>query len=216
MKLKEFDFWAFKLELEESRQFSLFCRSVCAHFERHFQPIETENIYRIIIKISESEERNSTTEESSSVLKYYKSFNFDKFSKMKEISKKEFLLDFLFESLLELCKKFKWSTESFLNAYNLVKREKFVNTYVHKRKNSRNRKLIAELECHHESAKFDCYLKVYDRSGNEVLNKLLFTEDPDEFLFNGLLGDIKWLDNQTLMLLRRDRSEVERFKLNST
>ena len=57
MKLKEFDLWAFKLELSESKKFSLFIRCVCAHFERHFQPIETDGIYRIILKLSDQDQR---------------------------------------------------------------------------------------------------------------------------------------------------------------
>lgn len=42
MKLTEFSLWAFKLELSLARKFTLFSRCVCAHFERHFDPIETD------------------------------------------------------------------------------------------------------------------------------------------------------------------------------
>ncbi len=69
MKLKEFDLWAFKLAHAESAKFSTFNRCVCAHFERHFLPIETDGVYRVIIKLSEPDSRIETTEISSSVLK---------------------------------------------------------------------------------------------------------------------------------------------------
>lgn len=88
MKLKEFALWGFKLPLEESRKFTLFNRSVCAHFERHFEAIDTDGVYRVIVKLSESDERVNTTEESSSVLKYYKTFDFASFNKLEEQSKK--------------------------------------------------------------------------------------------------------------------------------
>ena len=107
MKLKEFNLWAFLLTLPESRKFTLFNRSVCAHFERHFEPIETNNIYRIIIKLSEDKSRTNNIEESSSVLKYYKWFDFKYFETLNETSKKKFLLDTLYNALQELCHIFK-------------------------------------------------------------------------------------------------------------
>lgn len=213
MKLKEFDLWAFKLDLPENRKFTLFNRSVCAHFERHFKQIDTNGVYGIIIKLSESDERDGTTEESSSVLKFYKPFNFSEFNYLEEVARKKYLLNTLFDALLELCVMFDWPKEPFEKAYSLVVQENFVNNYCFKKKNSRNRKLIAELECHHESTKFDCLLKVKDKTGNDIFSKLLFTEEPDEYLFNSLLGDIKWIDNETVAVLKKDKSEVERIKI---
>jgi hypothetical protein len=213
MKLKEFDLWAFKLELPQSRKFTLFNRSVCAHFERHFKCIDTNGVYGIIIKLCESDERDGTTEISSSVLKYYKPFDFTEFNNLGEMARKKYLLNTLFDALLELCEKFGWPKEPFEEAYNLVLCENFVNHYCFKKKNSKNRKMIAELECRHESTKFDCLLNVKDKEGNQIFSKLLFTEEPDEYLFNSLLGDIKWIDNETLAALKKDRSEIERFKI---
>lgn len=213
MKLKEFSLWGFKLELSESRKFTLFNRSVCAHFERHFQSIDTENIYRVIVKLSEPDERENTTEESSSVLKYYKSFDFNSFFELDENSKQKFLLDVLYQSLIELCDKHGWPKEPFIEAYNLVLKDEFINVYEFKKKNSRNRKLVAKLECNHNSTSFDCFLKVVDKSGEEICSKLLFSEEPDEFIFNSLLGDVKWIDDETVAVLKKDKSEVERIKL---
>jgi len=212
MKLKEFDLWGFKLKLKDSRRFTLFNRCVCAHFERYFQPIDTDGIYRVIIKLSESDDRDNTIEESSSVLKYYKAFDFNKFYDLDKISKKKFLLNTLYDSLLELCDKFGWSKEPFSAAYEMVIKDNFINIYTHKKKNNRTRKLIAEIVCHHKSSKFDCYLQVKNKEGAEVFKKLLFTEEPDEFLFNGLLGDIKWLPNDVLVYLNKG-TEIERFQL---
>ena len=215
MKLKEFDLWCFKLPLKESRKFTLFNRCVCAHFERHFQQIGTNGKYRIIIKLSESDDREYTTEESSSVLKYYKTFDFNRFYSMSERARKIYLLDTLCDSLIELCEIFDWPKKPFKEAYEKVLEENFINTYIQKRKSSPNRKLIAEIECHHESAKFDCYLKIKNKEGKEVFAKLLFSEEPDEFLFNGRIGDVKWLSNDTLIHINRDKMELERFELET-
>lgn len=212
MKLKEFVLWGFKLKLKDSRKFTLFNRSVCAHFERHFQSINTDSIYRVAIKLSEGDERDGATEESSSVLKYYKAFDFNKFYDMDEMAKKKLMLDTLYDSLIDLCDKFGWLKTPFNEAYKMVLKEHFINTYSHKRKMSRSRKFVAEIVCHHESSKFDCYIEVRNKEGIEVFNKLVFSEEPDEFSFNGLMGDIKWISNDTLVYLKKDRTEIERFQ----
>lgn len=213
MKLKEFALWGFKLSLEDSRKFTLFNRSVCAHFERHFKTIDTENIYRVIVKLSDNDDRDGKIEESSSVLKYYKNFDFIGFYKLNELARKKVLLDTLFDSLIELCDMFDWSKSGFSEAYEIVVKENFFNNYNFKRKMNRNRKLVAEIICNHGPAKFDCNLLVKTKEGKELFTKLLFSEEPDEFLFNSLLGDIKWIDNETLAVLKKDRSEVERIQI---
>jgi len=214
MKLKEFSLWGFKLPLEESREFTLFNRSICAHFERHFEAFDTKGVYRVIIKLSEPDERVNTIEESSSVLKFYKAFDFDELSSLDRQAKKERLLNVLYHSLLELCEKLSWPSKPFKQAYDAVYQDKFVNIYDFKKKNSRNRKLIAKLECHHGTESFDCYVKVEDKSGSEILKKLVFSSEPDEFIFNSLLGDLKWVDDETLSILRKNRSEIERVRLD--
>ena len=213
MKLREFALWGFKLPLDESRSFTLFNRCLCSHFERCFESIETEGIYRVIIKLSEPDHRENSTEESSSVLKYYKAFDFVSFNKLNNHDKKSRLIDILFNSLIELCDKYGWSKEPFIKAYQAVIKDNFINVYDFRKKNSRNRKLVARMECHHDSKSFDCYLKVDNKDGEEIFSQLLFTELPDEFLFNPLLGDIKWLDNESLAVLKKDRSVVEHIKI---
>jgi hypothetical protein len=212
MKLKEFSLWGYKLELEESRKFTLFNRCVCAHFERHFEPIETDGIYRVVIKLSEPDGRTGTTELSSSVLKFYKTFNFLLFDSLDELAKKQHLLDKLYESLIQLCELFGWPKGSFNKAYEAVIQEDFLNIYTIKKKSNRNKTLFAELMCNHNVYSFDCFIRVKDKLGKEIYSKLLFSEEPDEFMFNGRIGDIKWLSNDILVHLEKGNTELERFE----
>ncbi|MBL1293285.1 MAG: hypothetical protein COB61_005370 [Thiotrichales bacterium] len=212
MKLKEFSLWGFKLELVESRKFTLFNRCVCAHFERHFEPIETDGVYRIVIKLSEPDERAGTNELSSSVLKFYKEFNFSLFYSLDELSRKKQLLDVLYESLIQLCDLFGWPKDNFNKAYELVIKDNYLNVYSIKKKSNRNKTLCAELTCDHSTDSFECYILVKDKLGKEIYHKLLFSEEPDEFMFNGRIGDIKWLSNDILVHLKKDKTELERFE----
>lgn len=215
MKLKEFSLWGFKLELSESRKFTLFNRCVCAHFERHFDPIETDGVYRVVVKLSEPDGRVGTTELSSSVLKCYKAFDFSLFDSLEKKAKKNLLLDTLYQSLIQLCEQFGWPKAHFDKAYEQVVQDDFSNIYSVKKKNNRKKTLFAELLCDHNADSFDCFIKVKDKSGKEMLNRLLFSEEPDEFMFNERVGDIKWLPNDILVHLKKDKTELERFEFSS-
>jgi len=212
MKLNEFVLWGFKLDLTESRNFTLFNRCVCAHFERHFVPIETDGIYRVVVKLGEADHRVDSTELSSSVLKVYEEFDFGSFGKLSVKSKKELLLDTLYQSLMRLCEKYNWPKVNFREAYEQVVNEDFVNIYCISEKICRNRKMIAELLCEHDIGSFDCFLRVKDQSGREIRRELLFSEEPDEYLFNERIGDIRWLSNDILVHQKKDKTELARFE----
>ena len=213
MKLKEFSLWGFKLELSESREFTLFNRCVCAHFERHFEPIETDSVYRVVVKLCGPDERVDAFELSSSVIKYYKEFDFAYFESLNLIAKRGLLLDTLYDSLMSLCEMHEWPKDTFHEAYEMVIRDNFVNTYTIKRKLSRNKKLSAELIGKHDEKAFDCSLVIRSSDGKELLNEHLFSEEPDEFLFNSRVGDIKWISKTAVVHQSKDKQELAKFDI---
>ncbi len=211
MKLKEFSLWAFTLELDLARKFTLFSRCVCAHFERLFDPIETDGIYRVVVKLCGPDERVGTTELSSSVIKYYKEFDLDYFEGLNLVAKKRFLLDALYNSLMSLCDMEGWPKGPFHEAYERVIRENFVNIYTIKRKLNQNKHMSAELVGNHDEKAFNCFIVVKDSNGEERLNEHLFSEEPDEFLFNSRIGDIRWVNKTTVVHQSKDKQELARF-----
>lgn len=215
MKLKEFEFWAYKLELSESRDFSFLTRCVCAHFERYFESINTNGVYRVIVKLSDGDSRDGTSEISSSVLKFYKKFDFHTFNGLDDLSQKKLLLNTLYESLIEISDSYGWPKAGFKKAYDLVIQDQFVNIYVIKSKLNSKKSLIAKLVGQHSSDSFCLFVSVSDTVGNEIYNKLLLSEKPDEIYFNGLIGDIKWVSNEVLVHLAKDKTELERFQFNA-
>lgn len=207
MKLKEFELWAFKLPTEEASALSLFSRSVFAHLERHFEPIDTDGIYRVILKLCEDDSRIGSTETSSSVLKYYKKFDFISFNKSNDLEKKEILLNTMQSSLLELSNIYKWDNAKFNDACTKVRDDKFINSYIYSEKWNRSKSLSAKIFCEHDTDAFKCSLLVFDKAGTVILNKHLFEEKPDEFLFNSKLLKVKWLDKRKLHIFNKNHSE---------
>lgn len=213
MKLTEFSLWAFKLELDLARKFTLFSRCVCAHFERVFDSIDTNGIYRVVVKLCGPDERVSTTELSSSVIKYYKEFDFDYFESLNLVAKKRILLDTLYDALMSLCEMEGWPKGPIHEAYEKVIQENFVNTYTIKGKLSRNKKLSAELIGDHDEKMFECSIVIKNSDGKELLREHLFSEEPDEFLFNTRIGDVKWINKTTVVRQSKDKQELARFDI---
>ncbi|MCC2614637.1 hypothetical protein LJ739_00095 [Aestuariibacter halophilus] len=214
MKLKEFDLWAYKLELDDSRAFTLESRCVCAHFERHFKGLETESVYRVVVKLSEGDPRDGTLETSSSVLKYYQSFDFDSFRKLNPIEKKELLLSKLYNSLLSLCEANGWAKEPFEKARSSVIEERFLNSYEVSRKNNPNRSMVASLNAEHTAEAFRLDIIVTDKSGKEIYKNTVLSEEPDEFFFNGRIGRIRWESSNVLNYIAKDKSILETIRFD--
>lgn len=214
MKLKEFALWGYKLELDESRAFTLENRCVCAHFERHFKGLETECVYRVVVKLSEGDSRDGTSEVSNSVLKYYAPFDFNSFSKLEIHERKELLLFTLHSSLLRLCEVNGWDKEPFEIAKSNVIEEKFLNSYEVSRKSNPARSMVASLIAEHTADNFKLDIVVTNRTGKKLLKKAVLSEEPDEFLFNGQIGRIKWESSYVLNYISKDNSVLEIIKID--
>lgn len=215
MKLREFSLWAYKLELNDSRNFTLENRCICSHLERHFNEIDTENIYRVVIKLSDTDPRDGTIEESSSVLKFYEQFDFEHFYKLEGSKRKEYTLETLYKSLLKVCELKKWNTEPFKLARQAVLDENFDNSYEIRSKNNRAKSMIASLNAKHTENLFTLTLVVKNKQGKTLLEKEVLTEEPDEFIFNSQVGDLKWVSNELLTYIAKDKSVVEEINIKS-
>lgn len=213
MELKEFDIWAYKLELNDSRAFTLENRCVCAHFERHFIGIETDGVYRVVIKLSEGDPRDGTFEIGSSVLKYYETFDFISFSKLDVYERKKLLLSTLYNSLMRLCETNNWDKKPFDVAKSSVIEENFLNSYEVSRKINQKRNMVAVLNAEHTAEEFQLDIVITDKSGKEVSRKKVLSEEPDEFLFNGQIGRIQWESSNILNYIAKDKRILETIKV---
>ena len=214
MKLKEFALWAYKLDLDDSRAFTLENRCVCAHFERHFKGLETEGVYRVVVKLSDGDPRDGTSEISSSVLKHYVAFDFSSYKKLDIHERKELLLSTLYKSLMVLCEENDWDKEPFEKAKSRVLEDKFFNSYEVSRKSNSKRNMVACLKAEHTMEEFKLDVVVLDKSGKEVLKKTVLSEQPDEFLFNSQIGRIQWESSDVLNYVTKDKSVLETMKFN--
>ncbi len=215
MKLKEFVLWAYKLDLSDSRAFTLENRCVCAHFERHFRGGETEDIYRVVIKLSEYDPRNGTTDSSNSVLKFYESFDFDYLHSLIGQEKKRYLLETLVASLVKLCELTGWESEPFKLAKQKVIEEEFDNSYEVARKNNRSRNMVAILNAQHTEKEFSLSVVVKDKRNNKIIEKQVLSVEPDEFIFNSQIGDLRWSSHDVLTYRAKDKSTIETIHINS-
>jgi hypothetical protein len=214
LKLKEFALWAYKLDLDDSRAFTLENRCVCAHFERHFKGLETQGVYRVVVKLSEDDPRDGMSEISSSVLKYYDTFDFSAYDKLDTYDRKRLLLSTLYKSLLRLCEEKGWESEPFEMAYSGVMKDKLCNSYEVSRKFNSKRSMVASLNAEHTAEEFRLEILITNKLGKEVLKKTVLSEEPDEFLFNSQIGRIQWESSDVLNYVDKDKSVLETMRIN--
>jgi hypothetical protein len=168
----------------------------------------------VVVKLSEGDPRDGTSETSSSVLKYYDAFDFSTYNKLDTYDRKQLLLSTLHKSLLRLCEDKGWNKEPFEIAKSGVIKDKFINSYEVSRKNNPNRSMIAILSAEHTAEEFKLNIVVTDKSGKEILKKTVLSEEPDEFLFNSQIGRIQWESSDILNYIAKDKSVLETMKVN--
>ena len=198
MKLKEFVIWAYKLPLEDAGRISNFSRSVLAHFERSFNPIVTDGVYRVIIKITDDPALFGNIEHREGVLIFNEYFDIESFEKESIESKKLKILNLMLNSVIELCDTYGWCKNNFIAAYEKVIGDNFKNHYIYKSKWNRKKSLQAKIFCEHESDFFRCSLIVDNKDGVVIFKSVLFDTKPQEYKFNERLGNISWINNDTL------------------
>jgi hypothetical protein len=125
------------------------------------------------------------------------------------------LLNTLCDSLLKLCQKNGWITEPFETAKAKVIEDKFDNSYEISRKNNMSRNMVAYLNAEHTSDRFTLDLIVKNKLGIEVVRKPVLSVEPDDFLFSGQIGSIRWASNDVLNYIANDKSVIETIELRA-
>ena len=65
--------------------------------------------------------------------------------------------------------------------------------------------MSAELVVSHDEEIFNCFIVIKDKDGRALIKEHLFSEEPDEFIFNARIGDIRWVDKTTVRYQSKDK-----------
>ncbi len=139
------------------------------------------------------------------------------FYKLSDVEKKKKTLDLLMQGVQCVIQEKGWNAEPFLIAYAKTKEKayQFKKTYK-KPKSSPNRKLKAKIEIEIGLYESSATLIVEDKMQTELAKTNIHTTIPRWELLYDYLGDLKWIDNETVRVYERysDNKKYTELKVN--
>lgn len=176
--------------------FRLQTRCITAFVERLCKTVDAPDFWKISINCVQ-DAKKYTNKVVGGVLEVYYKFNFDEFTKLTDIEKKKFTLSVLKENVLKVFSDLNIESDDFKNACEQVESCNYRNEWVWKRK--KNKKITAEIALVHEIEKVEIFLRTYiDKEKKREF--LLLETKPNEFYFVQYLGNLKWIDEETVFL----------------
>jgi len=115
---------------------------------------------------------------------------------------REFFHDCLVKSITDIEKNYKIPGKEILNCYQDLKKNNFVNEWVHQKKSDKKKGVLIELVCLLTIDKFQLTLRV-TKEAKEIFSKVILEKDPDEIAFEYELGDILIEDDKITVTKKR-------------
>jgi hypothetical protein len=186
-------------------------RCISSLFSRLLGKIKTDDSKKIIVECC-SIEPEVSIKNYSGILTTQVFINFKNYESSDNQGKKRIALTLLYKGISYICEKKKWDLTPFSIVNDLMVSSNYINEWFWKRPvfNS-NRELSAQLYFKHDLSAFDVYLFIR-RKTTVIQKSLLISEEPHELFYANLLGELKWLTNNDVVLETRDKEK--RFSLH--
>ena len=191
----------------EIRHFENQTRCIATSFIRslgHYRNEDTKKI-NIMCTKEEKHKRISTVLD---ICEVHMKFDYDEYMTGSLLEKKRLILETIMLAVRKVADSKKWDIEPFEKVYEQIIEANYVSEWVWKKpKQSPDRKHKAKLFLQHELDEITMSIIVTDNKGNELKRETIITEQPDEWEYSGHLGELKWLDNETVALFHKYNNE---------
>jgi hypothetical protein len=217
LKLREFDLDLPVASGEERVAFRRRTRSVAALYERCFDArIETGDVWKVLIECVPQAE-NVRTRNLLGVFVVQRELDSGSFWQAGSEKQQRMALDLLMSGILVAAEQNGWDVQAFEDARRCVIDQSFKNEWwLGRTKWSRARKHRADVWCMHDPERFRAWLVVFDSTGKEIRRKQVIDELPSEFVFTPLLGELKWLSEETVVLYSKQGEQVGTLMLKAS
>jgi hypothetical protein len=207
MILKEFDLDLPEKDKNTRHAFRNDVRCIAAHYFSFFpKKFKTSGFWKVLVEcVSE----DKAPELYMDVKTVKVDFDFDNYLSLEKLDKKKAILDVLHRGVTKVSDEEGWDS-SFLDVCKANVIESNYDYYwtYKKPKKNREKKLIAELLCHHDLDTFTATMQIRDLDGETIFEEIVVNEDPNEFVFAYKLGDFKWISNNEIELYNKSKKHV--------
>lgn len=189
-------------------------------YSRFIADIKIYNLRKISIEIIEYADKVHIipTHKLTNVCVIYKYLDLSVLSEVKqETTICEFLLDFVLESIIELCEKYHWPKEKFKEAYDKVIESKFKNEFVLlSQKLSNDKRYGASIIVNSIKEYVSILLELNDKNQCDEtrrieLAKIVYYRDE----FSNIVHNLKWVSNEELIVSNKDEEINFKFSVQN-
>lgn len=114
-------------------------------------------------------------------------------------------LDYLMDGIEKVIEEKGWNVSSFYQARDQVRYRRYVNEWIWKSPiPNKSKKFTAEVLVEHEVTQARISVRFRDNDQAVVGVKHLVSDEPNEFIFDAYLGQLRWLNESTVELISRD------------
>jgi hypothetical protein len=198
---------------ERNFKFRLQARFILSLFERLLGGFKNDQCSRIIINCVPV-----ITKEPRHFDGYYYvqvSYDINNFFQLDDLDKKKKILELIQIGLTEIINKERWDRSLFDRVFNQIIDGNYINQWVWKKqKSSPGRQYIAKVLCDHKMYSCDIKVMITDKEGNVLKEKTVVTAKPDEWAYAKYFGDLKWLLNNEVVLISKNKECEFKIKID--
>ena len=195
-------------EAFKRREFELQTRCICALFSRLLGKYETEDTKALRVLCVEKTEGAEMLTLYGGFCRIQAYFDYTAFTALDDFGKKKAILEVLMKGIRRVAVMKNWKIEPFECVYEQIIKTNYVNEwYWGKPKQSPDGKCKAKLFLQHELREIVMSIVVVDRKDNELKRQAILVEEPSEYQYVQHLGELKWLDNETVALFHKYNNE---------
>lgn len=174
--------------------------------------------HRVNIILTDSEEKKKN-KKFASIYEHSVKIDYEKFEVLNDNSKKEFLLEIIYNGFMELATEFSWDKEVINRSYQKSKKENYQFIYHTDFKSNRNRKDKGRIAITLKDNLVTFYSEIYNSKRNELLSAELLTTEETNFSwwrkikeygwFDKLNFGLKLMDGEVWIVSNKDKAEVK-------
>lgn len=188
-------------------------RCIAEMYTYHLGKFETNNIKKVMINCVSLIENHEIVIIDGTV-EVEVDFDIYTYLRLSNSEKKKVILNKIQVGILKVASKFHWESSLFQSVYNIICEKNYKNEYIWRKKYSPSRRYVGITFCIHDINTFEIFLIIKDKTTEVVLKKeLIIRERPNEFAFVRHLGNLRWISENEVVLINKNKNKKWSIKL---
>jgi hypothetical protein len=182
-------------------------RCICSLYEQNFEKLRTVDCWKLLIECVK-EITDNRIRCYDGVCQANVQLDIDWYFGLTNIEKKKLILSLLKQGVDKIIEEKKWDKQPFEIAYQKIIAGEYINHLIwNKPKKNPDKKYSAEVICDHDIDEFSVRIIIRNKNGDEVKQKKIITERPNEWAFAKHFGRLEWLSQNEVALINKDETD---------